>query len=193
MFAYFKGIPVKKYKDKIILEVNDIGYEIYMPEGDILNLETDKKITIYTYTDIKEGYVGIFGFLNEESISIFEKLKKVSGIGSKSAMQILSNMAPSEICICIANEDTTLLNKVPGIGLKTASRIILELKDKILKDGINKTSNKTSTEANEAILALKVLGYTSFQIAEAMQLIDTNNMKVDEIIKKVLTNINKKC
>lgn len=199
MFAYFRGTPVKKYKDKVILDVNDVGYEIYMPEGDILNLEAGKKTVIYTYTDIKEGYIGIFGFLNEESISIFEKLKKVSGIGSKSAIQILSNMTPSEICISIANEDSTLLNKVPGIGAKTAARIILELKDKILKEGINtnvaltKSIKKTSTESNEAILALKVLGYTTSQITDVMDKLDTENMKVDEIIKKVLANINRRC
>lgn len=199
MFAYFKGILVKKHNDKIILDVNDIGYEIYMPEGDILKLEIGKKTTIYTYTDIKEGYIGIFGFLNEESISIFEKLKKVKGIGSKTAIQILSNMSPGEICICIANEDSSLLNKVPGIGIKTASRIILELKDKIIKEGVgtnvycDKKNNKTSTEVNEAKLALKVLGYTNIQISEEIQKIDTNSMRVDEIIKKVLANINKRC
>ena len=125
---------------------------------------------------------------------MFEKLKKVSGIGSKTALQILSNMAPDEICICIANEDATILKQVPGIGAKTAARIILELKDKVLKDGVNisaKTNKslKTNVDVNEAILALKVLGYTSQQIEEAIGNVDIEGLKVDDIIRKVLKHM----
>lgn len=197
MFSYFKGTVIKKLKDKIVLDVHDVGYEIYMTEGDILSLKEEDLVKINAYTDIKEGYVAIFGFLKEESQSVFEKLKKVSGVGSKSALQILSNINPSDICIAIANEDITLLKQVPGIGPKTAGRIILELKDKILKEigtDANYTkgkSLKTSTEINEACLALKVLGYSTYQINETLAGINTEGLKVDEVIKKVLSNINK--
>lgn len=194
MFAYLKGEVLKKNKDKIVLDVRDVGFEVFMPEGDIASLNIGDVAKLNIFTDIKEGYVGLFGFIDESSLSVFEKLKKVSGIGPKSALQILSNMTPNEICIAIANDDSTILKQVPGIGAKTAARIVLELKDKILKDGnsniqVASKCNKTNVEVNEAALALKVLGYTSQQIEQAIRKIDVTNLKVDEIIKKVLGNI----
>lgn len=191
MITYLRGKVIKKQKDRITLDVRDVGYEVYMSEGDILNLNKDEEVGINIFTEVKEGYIGLFGFLSEDSQSVFEKLKKVGGIGSKTAIQILSNMTPDEICISIANEDATILKQVPGIGAKTAARIILELKDKVLKEGvkvstkIEKTS-KTNVDANEAALALKVLGYTSQQIEDAMKTVDIEGLKVDEIIRKLL-------
>ena len=194
MITYLKGKVIKKQKDRITLDVRDVGYEIYMSEGDILNLNKEEEVSINIYTEIKEGYIGLFGFLSEDSQSVFEKLKKVGGIGSKTALQILSNMTPDEICISIANEDATILKQVPGIGAKTAARIILELKDKVLKEGIKisaktEKTSKTNVNANEAALALKVLGYTSQQIEEAMKALDIDGLKVDEIIRKVLKHM----
>lgn len=198
MIARLKGIIDKKNQDKVIIDVNGVGYEVYMPEGDIDRLKENENAVIHIYTDIKEGYIALFGFLEEESLSVFEKLKKVSGIGSKTALATLSNMSPSEICLAIANEDSTLISKIPGVGPKTAARIILELKDKILKDTdikMSKVANKSKTTnvaENEAVLALKVLGYTSSQINDVLNEIDVTGLKVEEIIKKVLSNINKR-
>lgn len=197
MFAYFKGTVYKKYTDKIILDVNNIGYEIFMPSGDMDKLNIGEEAFIHTFTDIKEGYIGIFGFLEEEALSVFEKIKKVSGIGSKTALAVLSYMAPSEVCLAIANEDSTLISKIPGIGSKTAARLILELKDKVLKDSVVKTTKKvssdtTNTAKNEAVLALKVLGYSTSQINEVMDEVNLDGLKVEEIIKKVLASINKR-
>lgn len=175
MFAYLKGEIAEKAKEKITLDVNGVGYEVYMSSGDVDKLELGSVQKIHTYTDIKEGSVQIFGFVQKESQSIFEKLKKVSGIGSKTALNILSYMAPGELCVAIANEDTALLSKVPGLGAKTAARIVLELKDKILKevpdiiDSPKKSVKaKTNTAVNEAILALKVLGYSTYQIEQVI-------------------------
>ena len=197
MFAYFKGTVYKKYTDKIILDVNNIGYEVFMPSGDIDKLNIGESAFIHTFTDIKEGYIGIFGFLEEEALSVFEKIKKVSGIGSKTALAVLSYMSPNDVCLAIANEDSTLISKIPGIGAKTAARLILELKDKVLKENVVKTNKKvpcdaTNTAKNEAILALKVLGYSTAQINEAMDELNLDGLKVEEIIKKVLANINKR-
>ena len=174
MFAFLKGNIEKKDIDRIAIDVNGVGYEVLMPAGDVERLEIGQNVKIHTFTDIKEGYIGIFGFLEEEALSVFEKLKKVSGIGSKTALGVLAHMSPSEVCVSIANEDSTLLSKIPGVGPKTAARIILELKDKILKDDSIKltkiTSKKETTNIskNEAVLALKVLGYTTSQINEAI-------------------------
>ena len=198
MFAYFKGSIEKKDDAKVIVDVNGIGYEIYMPAGDIDRLNIGEMAKIHTFTDIKEGYIGIFGFLEEEALSVFEKLKKVSGIGSKTALGVLSHMSPSEVCMSIANEDSTLISKVPGIGAKTAARIILELKDKILKETdikptkIASKKESTNNSKNEAVLALKVLGYTTTQINEVIDELDIEGLKVEEIIKKALSNMNKR-
>lgn len=198
MIAFLKGIIDKKDIDKIAIDVNGVGYEVYMPTGDIERIVIGQNIKINIFTDIKEGYIGLFGFLEEEALSVFEKLKKVSGIGSKTALGVLAHMSPSEVCVSIANEDLTLLSKIPGIGPKTAARIILELKDKILKDDTVKltkiASKKETTNAakNEAVLALKVLGYTTPQINEAIDELDIEGLKVEEIIKKVLSVINKR-
>lgn len=195
MFAYFNGTVAEKQKEKIVIDMSGIGYEIYMPQGDVDKLNIGEKSKIYTYTDIKEGSIQIFGFISKESQSVFEKLKKVSGIGSKTSLNILSYMTPTEVCVAIANEDTALLSKVPGLGSKTAARMVLELKDKILKDtpdiisSPRKTTAKTNTEVNEAILALKVLGYSSYQIEEVLARLDTAGCSVERIIKMVLSSI----
>ncbi len=196
MFAYFKGEIADKVKEKIVIDVSGVGYEVYMSQGDIDTLTIGSIQKIYTFTDIKEGSIQIFGFIQKESQSIFEKLKKVSGIGSKTALNILSYMTPSELCVAIANEDTALLSKVPGLGTKTAARIVLELKDKILKetpDIVNSpkkvVKSKTNTAVNEAILALKVLGYSGYQIEQIIDTLDTEGKTVEQVIKLVLANI----
>ena len=198
MFAFLRGNVEKKDLDKVVIDVNGVGYEVYMPQGDIQRLDTGSLVKVHTFTDIKEGYIGIFGFIEEESLSVFEKLKKVSGIGSKTALGVLSHMSPSEVCVAIANEDSTIISKIPGIGPKTAARIILELKDKILKETdikLTKIATKketTNVSKNEAVLALKVLGYTTGQINEVIESIDTTGLTVEQIIKKVLINKNKR-
>lgn len=196
MFAYFNGEIADKAKEKIVMDVGGIGYEVYMSQGDIDTLIIGSVQKIHTYTDIKEGSIQIFGFIQKESQSIFEKLKKVSGIGSKTALNILSYMAPAELCVAVANEDTALLSKVPGLGAKTAARIVLELKDKILKEtpdivtSPKKTvKSKTNTAVNEAILALKVLGYSGYQIEQVIAELDTEGKTVEQVIKMVLAHM----
>ncbi len=200
MFAYLKGKVQSVKKDIVVLDVNNVGFLISVPEGDaekILN-SGNEEIKLNIYTDIKENNISLYGFLDAESLSVFEKLIRVSGVGSKMAKGILSFMTPQEICIAIANEDNEILTGVPGLGVKTAARIILELKDKILKEDISslsssksKVKTKTNTTENEAILALKVLGYSQQQIIDELKRIDTEGMKVEEIIKKVLFNLNR--
>ena len=198
MFAYLKGKAQSIAKDKVVLDVNNVGFLVDIPEGDAEKIITlgDQDIVLNIHTDIKENDISLYGFLDVESLSVFEKLIKVSGVGTKMARGILSFMTPQEICIAIANEDSALLTGVPGEGGKTAARIILELKDKILKEDISnisssksKVKTKTNTVENEAVLALKVLGYSAYQIEEVMNRLDLDGKTVEQIIKMVLANI----
>lgn len=198
MIAHLNGKIERILKDQIVIDVLGVGYLVNMPSTDISKLKLYNDIRIYTYTDIKEGYIALFGFLSEESLSIFEKLKKVNGVGSKTAQNIISTITPQDLCIAIASEDYGLLSKIPGIGTKTAARIILELKDKILKEidsaviKIDKSKKTINNNESEAILALKVLGYSTFQIEEALCQIKTQELNVQEIIKETLKQISKK-
>lgn len=201
MFAYLKGKVEQVSKDTLIIDVNDIGYIVNICAGDSEKLSSlmGKTIKINTYTDVRENDISLYGFLDKQAISVFKNLKKVSGIGSKVARGVLSYMTPQDVCFAIANEDVILLNKVPGIGPKTAARIILELKDKVLKDenkilsNSNKQSkSKTNTHETDAILALQVLGYNQAQICESMNDFNLDGLRVEEIIKKTLAILNRK-
>lgn len=201
MFAYLKGRVEEVSKDILIIDVNDIGYIVNICSGDSekLCLEVGQVIKIHIYTDIKESDISLYGFIDKQAISVFEKLKKVSGIGSKVARGILSYMTPQDVCFAIANEDVALLNKVPGVGGKTAARIILELKDKVLKDdkliltsSSTKNKSKTNTHETDAVLALKVLGYGHGQIIEAMEDLNVEGLRAEEIIRKTLGILNRK-
>lgn len=201
MFAYLKGRVEEVSKDILIIDVNDIGYIVNICAGDSerLYLQVGQTVKIHIYTDIKEDDISLYGFMDKEAISVFEKLKKVSGIGSKVARGILSYMTPQDVCFAIASEDIALLNKVPGVGGKTAARIILELKDKVLKEDklilssyTGKNKSKTNTHETDAVLALKVLGYSQAQIVEAIEDINIEGLRVEEIIKKTLSSLNGK-
>lgn len=196
MIAHLKGNIDRILKDKVVIDVSGVGYEVYMPQTDILKIKVGEIHKVNIFTDIKEGYIALFGFLDQESLSIFEKLKKVSGIGSKTAQAIISNITPQELCLVIASEDYSVLSKIPGIGSKTAARIILELKDKVLKEmdsniKIDKNKKTISRDTTDAILALQVLGYSASQIDCALEHIDTKGLTVQQIIKELLKVIGK--
>ena len=184
MFSYIKGTIEAKTQNYIILETGGIGYKIFMSQTAIEKLEelgTKKKI--YTYMRVREDDVSIYGFITEEELRMFELLLGVSGIGAKGAVSILSNITPSSFALAVITDDVAKIKSLPGIGVKTAQRIILELKDKLKTTSA--ISEKTEESNNlekiveedskfaEATAALQVLGYTR------------------EIIKKGLNNLTK--
>ncbi len=193
MYAHFKGIVEQKFIDKIVIDVNNIGYEIYMPENEILNIEDNNNIKIYTYLQVREDDMKLFGFLSYETLTFFRKLISVSGVGPKVALGIISNISPSDMCIAIATENIVSLKSIPGIGPKMAQKIIFELKDKILNDDIKnidtgtyKVNKRENINISEAITALQVLGYTEKDVKEIISKLDVENDKVEDIIRKVL-------
>lgn len=192
MYAHFYGKIDSILKDKVIIDVNNIGYEIYMPESEISRLEIGEQIKIYTHLNVREDDMKLFGFLTYETLEFFRKLILVSGVGPKVSLGIISNISTSDMCIAIATEDVALLKQIPGIGPKMAQKIIFELKDKITNEDLISTSSKSGTSkfANsneqEAITALQVLGYSLKQIKDVLSKVDISNCSVEEIIKKVL-------
>lgn len=201
MFAYIKGSLEVKTNGYIVIDVNGIGYKIFMSETAINKLGAiGEIIKIYTYVRVREDDISIYGFNTNEELRMFELLLSVSGIGAKSALVILSNVSVSSFALAIINNDINLLKKLPGIGPKTAQRVILELKDKLKKENeivanentdISDTINTAIMDDEkiaEATAALKVLGYTGKEIEKALEKVDAN-LSVEDIIRKGLLNL----
>ena len=201
MFAYIKGSLEVKTNGYIVIEVNGIGYKIFMSETAINKLGAiGEIIKIHTYVRVREDDISIYGFNTNEELRMFELLLSVSGIGAKSALVILSNVSVSSFALAIINNDINLLKKLPGIGPKTAQRVILELKDKLKKENeivanentdISDTINTAIMDDEkiaEATAALKVLGYTGKEIEKALEKVDAN-LSVEDIIRKGLLNL----
>ncbi len=191
MYAFFYGKVDSIGTDKIVLEVNNIGYEINMPESDILDLNIGDNVKIYTYLHVREDDMRLFGFRTSEGLEFFKKLITVSGVGPKVALGIISKVDTESLCVAIATENVSALKSVPGIGPKMAQKIIFELKDKVLKEQTEKINSMKTKEVNnknveEAITALEVLGYTNKQIKEVISKLDLENDTVETIIRKVL-------
>lgn len=201
MYAYIKGSLEVKTNGYIVIDVNGIGYKIFMSETAINKLGAiGEIIKIHTYVRVREDDISIYGFNTNEELRMFELLLSVSGIGAKSALVILSNVSVSSFALAIINNDINLLKKLPGIGPKTAQRVILELKDKLKKENeivanentdISDTINTAIMDDEkiaEATAALKVLGYTGKEIEKALEKVDAN-LSVEDIIRKGLLNL----
>ena len=197
MFAYIKGLYESRMLDYIVLDVNGIGYKVFMSENSMKKIgELGTTIKVYTYVKVREDDISIYGFSSAEELRMFELLISVSGVGAKSAISMLSNISPSSFALAVISNDTTKLVKIPGIGAKTAARIVLELKDKLKTEETinNSKSNKEIKEAikednkvSEAISALQVLGYNKKEIEKAFEILDTDILSVEDLIRKGLT------
>ena len=194
MISYIKGMLEIKSKDYIVIDVGGIGYKIFMSETAINELEKGTEVKVFTYMRVREDDISLYGFLNNEELVTFELLISVGGVGAKSAITILSNITPSKFALAVITNDVNTLKKLPGIGAKTAARIILELKDKMKteqsieesKDEEIKEAIVLDNKANDALEALCVLGYTRKDVEKVLSNIDTNKLKVEEIIKQGL-------
>ena len=198
MIAFIKGILEVKTTGYIIVETGGIGYKIFMADSAIEQLgEIGQEVKVHTYLKVREDDVSLYGFKTNEELRMFELLISVSGVGAKSAIAILSNITPSSFALGVISNDIGKLKKLPGVGPKTAQRIVLELKDKL------KTSQSIEAEmeeqiesciakeenVREAISALQVLGYSRKEIDEAMNKIDKNSLAVEDLIRQALNRL----
>ena len=195
MYAYIKGSLEVKTRGYIVIDVNGIGYKIFMSETAIAELgEIGQVVKVHTYLKVKEDEMSLYGFNTNEELRMFELLLSVSGIGAKSAINILSNITPSSFALAVITNDVAKIKALPGIGPKGAQRIILELKDKLNKqqdiEKVEKQVEKVidTQKYNEAISALQVLGYSKKEIEKALQGIN-EELTVEEIIKLGLKNL----
>ncbi|MBR3720580.1 MAG: Holliday junction branch migration protein RuvA [Clostridia bacterium] len=196
MYAYIKGTLEIKALDYVVIETGGIGYKVFMSETAIDKLgEIGNSVKVYTYLKVREDDMSLYGFNTNEELRMFELLLSVSGVGAKSAIVILSNITPSSFALAVITDDVGKLKKLPGIGPKTAQRIILELKDKLkavedtekgeLEEMLSK-KEADSEKVSEAMSALQVLGYSRKEIEKAFDQFDKKELSVEDIIKKGL-------
>ena len=195
MYSYIIGKVVNKFKNILILENNNIGYEIYMTEIALSELNIGEEAKIYTYYNVSQDNISLFGFKNLEEKKMFENLISVSKIGAKTAIGILSSISTAEFAIAIITNDINRLSKLPGIGKKTAQRIVLEITDKVKTEEIIFTEDKeqksneqyvtVSEKEKDVVEALKVLGYHIKDIEKIMKSLDINS-STEDMIKQAL-------
>lgn len=198
MIGFIKGELVEVKENYVVLETGNIGYEIFLPTSSILELPSIKStVKLYTYLHVRDDALCLYGFLTKDDMKMFKLLITVNGIGPKGAIGILSGITADEIRFAVLAEDTKAITKAPGIGPKTASKIILELKDKFQLETAfeQKLSNQTEKpnpqsiygKRDEALQALTTLGYSSTDAYKIITQIDiTEDMTTEEILKLCL-------
>ena len=194
MIAFVSGILEMKLNGYIVIDAGGIGYKVFMSESAIDAIgNIDDTVKVYTHQHVREDDISLYGFVTMEELNMFELLISVSGVGAKSALSILANIEPSKFALAVITNDTSKLVKIPGVGDKTAARIVLELKDKLKnQDIVDKTGNKTKRstenkeELDEAISALQVLGYNKRDIEKVFEEIDLGCLSLEDMIKQGL-------
>lgn len=194
MLDYIKGEIIDIQNEYCVLENNSIGYLIYMSKLELEELGFEHR-KVFLRLIVREDSLTLFGFLTKENRIIFDLLLSVSSVGPKVALGILSSLSISTIIFAINSEDANVLTKAPGIGKKTAQRIVLELKDKVSKYNfdidINEINEPVEKDENDGVIeALISLGYNSYEAKSALTGVD-NSMSISEQIKYALKNLSK--
>jgi len=200
MYAYFIGKIVSVQPESVVMEVNHIGYNIKVSAGTIQNLgHMSGEIKLYTYTYVKEDALNLYGFLTREELELFKQMITVNGIGPKGALAILSTLTVDALRFAILAGDAKSIAKAPGIGAKTAERLIIDLKDKIkAEDVFNLSAEESASGAmqtesparKEAIEALTALGYSATDALKAVNQVEcTSETATEEILKLALKKI----
>ena len=195
MISYIKGELADVFDGGIVVEANGIGYGIFI-SGRVANLlpPMGSEVKIHTYLNVREDAMQLFGFLTRDDLEIFRLLIGVNGIGPKGALGILSALSADELRFAVIAGDVKAITKAPGIGKKTAERLLIELKDKLsaeeflersVSGGGEWTENETDVQ-KEAVQALVALGYSSTESMQAVKKTGLQNVSVEEILKQVL-------
>ena len=201
MISYIRGELVAIEEDKVILDVNGVGFGIYMPAQAMSMLPPlGEEIRLHTYMNVREDAMQLFGFLTKDDLKVFKLLIGVSGIGPKGGLSILSQLSPDDLRFAVMANDAKTISSAPGIGKKTAEKLIIELKDKLsIEDVLNKAvENETATTLTnagneiqaEAVQALVALGYGSTESMKAVKMVLLDeNTTVEDVLKQALKNM----
>lgn len=197
MFEFIIGDIVSIKDDHIVLQNNGIGYKIFTSTNSIVSIELGKKnVMMYSYLNVREDGLFLYGFTSEEEMNMFKLLQMVSKVGPKAALGLLSTLTTNQIKIAILNKDLDSISKAPGIGKKTAERIVLELKDRISKDDINLNEEDNvqivlNNDYDEILQGLMSLGYTKIEIDKILRKMDLSKMNIEAVFREVLKQLSK--
>ena len=201
MLSYVRGELVAIEEDKVIVDVNGVGFGIFMPAQSMNYLPMlGEEVKLHTYMNVREDALQLYGFLTKDDLKVFKLVIGVSGIGPKGGLSILSQMSPDDLRFAVMANDAKSIAKAPGIGKKTAEKLIIELKDKLnIEDVLNKNADDIhvdiSTNASnevqaEAVQALVALGYGSTEATKAVKKVPIGeDTTVEEVLKLALKNI----
>ncbi len=201
MISYIRGPLTEIDEDVIVVEGAGVGYNIKVPKSLLDELPAmGKEVRIYTYLQVREDAMSLFGFLTRQDLKMFKQLLGVNGIGPKGALGLLSAMRPDDLRLAIITGDAKAISKAPGIGSKTAQRVILDLKDRIAIDevmpaavvgqGESGRESSLADAGREAIDALTALGYSGMEAAKAVRQVEiTESMTVEEVLKASLKHL----
>ncbi len=200
MYSYIRGELAEINSDHIVLDVNGIGYQIYIPTNTLNYLPSiGEMVKIHTYLYIREDAMMLYGFLTRDDLDMFKMLITVSGIGPKGGLGILSTLSTDDLRFAVLSDDAKAIAKAPGIGAKTAQRVIIDLKDKMsLEEAFEKKLEHTTDKVlpennsikNDAVLALNALGYSSTESLKAVSKVEiTEDMDVEDVLKAALKHM----
>ena len=193
MITKISGRMVEKSPTELVIDCNGIGYLVNISLNTYSKIGDDENISLFTYLQVKEDSHTLFGFCDKQERNLFKKLISVSGIGASTARTMLSSLSPEEIQNAIVSENVSTIQSIKGIGLKTAQRLIIDLKDKVglLSEKSEISSNIYNTNQDEALSALEVLGYGRKQTTKIVQILinERPEITVEQLIKGALNKL----
>ncbi len=203
MISYIKGTLEDITETGVVIEAGGLGYFVSMPPSFTVKYKLHTEVKVFTYMSVKEDGISLFGFENKKQLELFKKLTSVSGVGGKSALALLGSANVNEITTAIIANDVNMICRAPGLGKKTAQRIILELKDKISTDEISSViggeigsetgeNSALSDSRSEALEAMLVLGYGRSEAVKALSEVYTADDDTSSLLKKALKKISQK-
>ena len=195
MIGRLVGTLARKEPPALLVDVNGVGYELEAPMSTFYDLPvTGEKVTLYTHLVVREDAHLLYGFSRESQRQLFRSLLKVNGVGPRVALAVLSGLSEQELIACLANEDIARLTKVPGIGRKTAERLVIELRDKVdlaavPAAGTARPASAPADPAQEAISALIALGYKPNEASRAVGGLPHDGLRSEDIIRQALKGL----
>ena len=200
MIAFVRGIIDEITEESVVIDTGSMGYNIRISgktAGELPGIGEEAKL--YTYTSVREDAIWLYGFLTRDELAVYKQLITVGGIGPKGGLAILSVMSADDLRFAVLSGDSKAISKAPGVGAKTAQRVILELKDKMsLEDAFEKKSEHVQTlkisgngqVRNDAVMALTALGYSSAESLKAVSAVEiTEEMDVEAVLKAALKHM----